>query len=112
MKSFILLCLMAGTCAAGSLTGNWLAAMPNGDGSMQRTFLNLKQQDNRITGTVRWTPSIEYILDRIGCNLCLELGPGQVLAGLVSRIRKGTQTISIGDVPSLDAALPQLLKAL
>ena len=46
---------MAGTCAAGSLTGNWLAAMPNGDGSMQRTFLNLKQQDNRITGTVRWT---------------------------------------------------------
>jgi alpha-galactosidase len=55
MKSFILLCLMAGTCAAGSLTGNWLAAMPNGDGSMQRTFLNLKQQDNRITGTVRWT---------------------------------------------------------
>jgi [acyl-carrier-protein] S-malonyltransferase len=66
----------------------------------------------QVTGTVRWTPSIEYILDRIGCNLCLELGPGQVLAGLVSRIRKGTQTISIGDVPSLDAALPQLLKAL
>ena len=66
----------------------------------------------QVTGTVRWTPSIEYILDRIGCNLCLELGPGQVLAGLVSRIRKGTRTISIGDVPSLDAALPQLLKAL
>ena len=65
----------------------------------------------QVTGTVRWTPSIEYILDRIGCNLCLELGPGQVLAGLVSRIRKGTQTISIGDVPSLDAALPQLRKA-
>jgi [acyl-carrier-protein] S-malonyltransferase len=65
----------------------------------------------QVTGTVRWTPSIEYILDRIGCDLYLELGPGQVLAGLVGRIRKGTQTISIGDVPSLEAALPQLLKA-
>jgi [acyl-carrier-protein] S-malonyltransferase len=66
----------------------------------------------QVTGTVRWTPSIEYILDQIGCDLFVELGPGQVLAGLVGRIRKGTQTISIGDVLSLEAALPQLLKAL
>ena len=66
----------------------------------------------QVTGTVRWTPSIEYILDQIGCDLCLELGPGQVLAGLVGRIRKGTRTISIGDAPSLEAALPQLLKVL
>jgi [acyl-carrier-protein] S-malonyltransferase len=66
----------------------------------------------QVTGTVRWTPSVECIIDQLGCDLCLELGPGQVLAGLVGRIRKGTQTISIGDVPSLAAALPQLLKAI
>jgi [acyl-carrier-protein] S-malonyltransferase len=65
----------------------------------------------QVTGTVRWTPSIEYIIDRLGCDLFLELGPGQVLAGLVSRIRKGARTISIGDVPSLEAALPQLREA-
>jgi [acyl-carrier-protein] S-malonyltransferase len=64
----------------------------------------------QVTGTVRWTPSIEYMLDRLGCDLFLELGPGQVLAGLTGRIRKGTRTISVGDVPSLDAALPQLRK--
>jgi len=62
----------------------------------------------QVTGTVRWTPSIEYIIDQLGCNLFLELGPGQVLAGLVGRIRKGTRILSIGDVPSLEAALPQL----
>jgi [acyl-carrier-protein] S-malonyltransferase len=66
----------------------------------------------QVTGTVRWTPSIEYMIDRLGCDLFLELGPGQVLAGLVGRIRKGTQTLSIGDLPSLEAALPQLYKAL
>jgi len=71
-----------------------------------------KSLAQQVTGTVRWTPSIEYILDQIGCDLCLELGPGQVLAGLVGRIRRGTRTISIGDAPSLEAALPQLLKVL
>ena len=66
----------------------------------------------QVTGTVRWTPSIEYMVDRLGCDFFLELGPGQVLAGLVGRIRKGTQTLSIGDTASLDAALPQLRKVL
>jgi len=65
----------------------------------------------QVTGTVRWTPSIQYILDQLGCDLCLELGPGQVLAGLIGRIRKGMRTISIGDIPSLEAALPQLREA-
>jgi [acyl-carrier-protein] S-malonyltransferase len=65
----------------------------------------------QVTGTVRWTPSIEYMIDRLGCDLFLELGPGQVLVGLVARIRKGTQTLSIGDLPSLEAALPQLREA-
>jgi [acyl-carrier-protein] S-malonyltransferase len=66
----------------------------------------------QITGTVRWTSSIEYIIDELGCDLCLELGPGQILAGLVSRIRKGTATISIGDLGSLDTALPCLRSAM
>jgi [acyl-carrier-protein] S-malonyltransferase len=66
----------------------------------------------QVTGTVRWTPSIEYMIDRLGCDLLLELGPGQVLAGLVGRIRKGTRTLSIGDLLSLEAALPQVSKAL
>src|SRR5215471_7359929 len=63
MKSFILLYLMAGACAAADLTGNWLVAIPNGDGTMRRTYLNLKQQGNRITGTIRATLHL-YSIDR------------------------------------------------
>jgi [acyl-carrier-protein] S-malonyltransferase len=62
----------------------------------------------QVTGTVRWTESVEYMLDQLGCDLFLELGPGQVLAGLVGRIRKGTEVLSIGDRPSLETALDQL----
>jgi [acyl-carrier-protein] S-malonyltransferase len=62
----------------------------------------------QMTGTVRWTESVEYMLDQLGCDLFLELGPGQVLAGLVGRIRKGTEVLSIGDRPSLETALDRL----
>jgi [acyl-carrier-protein] S-malonyltransferase len=62
----------------------------------------------QVTGTVRWTESIEYMIDQLGCNLFLELGPGEVLAGLVGRIRKGTEVLSIGDRSSLEAALAEL----
>src|SRR5262249_27631370 len=47
-----LLFLIAAVCAGSDLTGNWLIATPNGDGTMRRTYLNLKQQGGRITGTI------------------------------------------------------------
>jgi [acyl-carrier-protein] S-malonyltransferase len=59
---------------------------------------------DQVTGSVRWTESIEYMIDQLQCNLFLELGPGGVVAGLVSRIRKGTSVLSIGDLQSLEAA--------
>ena len=62
----------------------------------------------QVTGTVRWTESVEYMIDKLGCDLFLELGPGAVLAGLVGRIRKGTEVISITDNASVDAALKKL----
>ena len=55
-KSFISLYLLTtAVCAAADLTGNWLIATPNGDGTMRRTYLNLKQQGDRIIGTIRAT---------------------------------------------------------
>jgi [acyl-carrier-protein] S-malonyltransferase len=56
---------------------------------------------DQVTGTVRWVETINYLLDRVGCDLLIELGPGQVLAGLVARIRKGTEVISIENVETL-----------
>jgi [acyl-carrier-protein] S-malonyltransferase len=59
----------------------------------------------QVTGSVRWTESINFLLDEAGCELFLELGPGGILAGLVNRIRKGIEVLSISDAASLEAAL-------
>jgi len=66
---------------------------------------------DQVTGSVRWVETINYLLDNVGCNLLLELGPGQVLAGLVGRIRKGTEVISIENLNSLRDALPLIRAA-
>jgi [acyl-carrier-protein] S-malonyltransferase len=66
---------------------------------------------DQVTGSVRWVETINYLLDNVGCNLLIELGPGQVLAGLVGRIRKGTEVISIENLNSLRDALPLIRAA-
>ncbi|MBV8140694.1 MAG: ACP S-malonyltransferase [Verrucomicrobia bacterium] len=68
----------------------------------------LQSLAKQITGTVRWTESVEHIIDQLGCNVLLELGPGETLAGLVGRIRKGTEVLSIADCRSLERALARL----
>ena len=61
--------------------------------------------EDQVTGTVRWSDSIEHLIDREGCELFIELGPGGVLAGLLQRTRKGTPCVSISDCESLAAVL-------
>lgn len=46
---------------------------------------NLAKQ---ITSPVRWQESVEYLLDNAGDPEFEELGPGTVLAGMISRVRK------------------------
>ena len=62
----------------------------------------------QVTGTVRWQESIEHLADHEKIELFIELGPGKVLAGLASRIRKEVPTISITDTASLKAAAGRL----
>jgi [acyl-carrier-protein] S-malonyltransferase len=66
---------------------------------------------DQVTGSVRWVETITYLLDQAGCDLFIELGPGQVLAGLVARIRKGTEVISIENLATLGDALPLIRAA-
>ncbi len=40
-------------CAAADVTGNWLATEEQSDGTVRRTYLNLKQDGSQITGTGR-----------------------------------------------------------
>jgi [acyl-carrier-protein] S-malonyltransferase len=63
---------------------------------------------DQVTGTVRWTETIEYLVDEQKCELFLELGPGGVLAGLLNRTRKGTPCLSVSDVAGVEAAAAAL----
>jgi [acyl-carrier-protein] S-malonyltransferase len=63
---------------------------------------------DQVTGTVRWSESLEYLVDDEKCDLFIELGPGSVLAGLLNRTRKGTPCLSISDCASLEAAVATL----
>jgi [acyl-carrier-protein] S-malonyltransferase len=83
-----------------------VTALPVDDPAEIRATLS-----NQVTGSVRWAESIGYLLDQIGCDLFLELGPGSVLAGLVSRIRKGIEVVSIENVADLEEALPVIRAA-
>jgi [acyl-carrier-protein] S-malonyltransferase len=62
----------------------------------------------QVTGSVRWTETIEHLVDSEKVELFLELGPGAVLAGLVKRTRKDVPVLSIADCASLAAAVTQL----
>jgi len=57
---------------------------------------------DQVTGSVCWSQSIEYLIDKLGVERFIELGPGGVLAGLVGRIRKGTPVKSISALADLD----------
>jgi [acyl-carrier-protein] S-malonyltransferase len=62
---------------------------------------------DQVTGTVRWVDCMETLLGR-GCDLFLELGPGGVLAGLLQRIRKDVNVITVSDAASARACAAQL----
>jgi [acyl-carrier-protein] S-malonyltransferase len=59
---------------------------------------------DQVTGSVCWSQGIEYLIDKLGVERFIELGPGGVLAGLVGRIRKGTPIVSVSAVADLDNA--------
>lgn len=60
--------------------------------------LSLKKQ---MANKVRWTESIK-MLDRMHINKIIEIGPGKVLSGLISRISKKFDIISFDKINDLD----------
>ncbi|SPE39857.1 Alpha-galactosidase (fragment) [Candidatus Sulfopaludibacter sp. SbA3] len=56
IRSFCLIpVLLAGACAAADLTGNWVVAQPNSDGTSRNLYFDLKQDGQKITGHIRQT---------------------------------------------------------
>lgn len=56
----------------------------------------------QLTSPVRWTESVEYILGQ-GIRHFVEIGPKDVLCGLIKRIGEGVTTYSVGDPPGVAA---------
>ncbi|HEX2730758.1 MAG TPA: ACP S-malonyltransferase [Polyangiaceae bacterium] len=68
---------------------------PNQDASQVRDLLV-----RQIDGAVRWEQTIRWLVSQ-GVTHALELGPGQVLAGLVKKTDKALKVLSVGDVASI-----------
>lgn len=58
----------------------------------------------QLTSPVRWTESVQYLAQQ-GVTECIELGPKDVLAGLVRRIDSRLTALSVGDPKGIDLLL-------
>ena len=61
----------------------------------------------QVSSPVRWEDVVKRLV-REGATTFVELGPGSVLAGLIKKIDRSVQVMSIEDESGLDAALAQL----
>lgn len=52
--------------SATDLTGNWVVRTPNADGTFRLTYFNLKEEDSRITGSIRVTQFYYLITKSMG----------------------------------------------
>lgn len=58
----------------------------------------------QLTSPVRWTETVQY-LARQGVTTCIEVGPKDVLAGLVRRVDSALTAMSVGDPKGIQLLL-------
>lgn len=63
------------------------------------------QLNRQLTHSVRWRESIDAMIKESGSTLFIEVGPGDVLTGLVKRINRDVERVTINTVQSLRAWL-------
>jgi [acyl-carrier-protein] S-malonyltransferase len=61
----------------------------------------------QVTSSVRWTDSMQWLIAE-GFTRFIELGPGSVLSGLMKRINKDMEVLTVNDCATLDAAVAKL----
>jgi [acyl-carrier-protein] S-malonyltransferase len=79
-----------------------VTAAPGADPARVRPLL-LEQ----VTAPVRWHESV-VAMDAAGVTRFVEIGPGRVLSGLVRRIARGAEVLSVEDGASLEEAMKVL----
>ena len=58
----------------------------------------------QVTSPVRWSQSMQWLISQ-GFTRFIELGPGNVLSGLMKRINKGVEMLSVSDAGTLNATV-------
>jgi [acyl-carrier-protein] S-malonyltransferase len=72
----------------------------NVTGDEVKTLPEIRQTlQDQVTSTVRWTDCMETLFGT-GCDMFIEIGPGGVLTGLLRRMRKDVEAISVSDAES------------
>src|SRR5512142_2713999 len=66
MRSLILLLGAGASCMAADLTGNWVVAQDMRDGTFRKTYLNVKQEGGKITGSIRATQFFYKVVESTG----------------------------------------------
>src|SRR5712692_70307 len=66
LLALFVVALVAARQTSDPLTGNWVVRTVNNDGTFRTTYLNLKQEGSRITGTIRVTQFFYHITESTG----------------------------------------------
>jgi [acyl-carrier-protein] S-malonyltransferase len=90
---------------AGNFKDLWFALVSNVDASPIGTATAVRNALLRqVASPVRWVESVEKMV-AMGVKRFVEIGPGNVLTGLIKRIDSSVELMNVSDVASLEAFL-------
>lgn len=83
----------------------------NYDARGSQEVASIKEKlDMQMRSPVRWYESVEYMIEN-GADTFVEIGPGNVLTGLVKKIDESVRVFNINDSETLKATLNELSAA-
>jgi [acyl-carrier-protein] S-malonyltransferase len=83
----------------------WVALVSNVDASPIGTATAVRNALLRqVISPVRWVESVQRMI-AMGVRRFVEIGPGNVLTGLIKRIDSSVELINVSDVPTIEAFL-------
>lgn len=81
----------------------WVSLVSNVDASPIGTATAVRNALLRqVASPVRWVESVQKMI-AMGVRRFVEIGPGNVLTGLIKRIDSSVELINVSDVPSIEA---------
>ena len=88
----------------------WIALVSNVDASPIGTATAMRNALLRqVVSPVRWVESVQRMIT-MGVRRFVEIGPGNVLTGLIKRIDSSVELINVSDVPSIEAFAEKVLR--